>query len=86
MEVAGNSALSVACQQIKMCNLVDTALRTSHVDILPVLRLGFYLSFRVLTARLQAAIKLPTFCKVHLIRYYINFIQYPIIRFWLFVR
>lgn len=41
MEVAVTSALSVASQQIKISNLVDTALRMSHVTILPVLRLGF---------------------------------------------
>jgi len=75
MEVAGTAALSVASQQIKMRNLVGTALRTSHAAIVPVLRLGFYLSFSVLTAGLQTAIKLPTLYKVYLIRYYINSIQ-----------
>ena len=44
MAVAGTSALSVASQQIKMLNLLDVVLRTSHVAIVPVLRLGFYLT------------------------------------------
>jgi len=75
MEVAGTSALSVACQQIKISNFVDIALRTSHIAIVPVLRLGFYLSFSVLTTGLQAAIQLPTIYKVNLIIYYINSTQ-----------
>ena len=45
MEVAVTSALSVASQQIKMSNLVDTALRTSHVTLVSVLRLGFLCEF-----------------------------------------
>jgi hypothetical protein len=48
MEEAGIFALSVASQQTKMRNLVNTALRISHVAIVPVLRLGFCLSFSVL--------------------------------------
>jgi hypothetical protein len=52
MEVAVTSALSVASQQIKIPNIVDTALRTSHVAIVPVLRLGFYMSFSALSTGL----------------------------------
>jgi hypothetical protein len=79
MAVVVTSALSAASQQIKMPNLVDTAVRTSHVAIVPVLRLGFCLSFSVLTAGLQTAVKLPTFYKAYLFISYINRKQWPII-------